>query len=125
VFTYSERDNTEAVYLGNVVPKEIRLRRNKMLQILSEKKRRAFYEQHLGETRKVLFELNESSGYTEGFTDNYIKVKARIKNVGRKVFEVRLNELSGESVAGEVFNSNSKPAHLLNITSQAIFQEIS
>ena len=75
VFTYSERDNTEAIQLKDVVPVTIRKKRNKMLRILSAKKLRHFYEQHLGETRMVLFEADHKEGFMHGFTDNYIKVK--------------------------------------------------
>ncbi|CAN5552653.1 tRNA (N(6)-L-threonylcarbamoyladenosine(37)-C(2))-methylthiotransferase MtaB [soil metagenome] len=75
VFTYSERDNTDAIQLKEVVPIAIRKKRNKMLRILSAKKLRHFYEQHLGETRTVLFESDNKEGFMHGFTDNYIKVK--------------------------------------------------
>ena len=75
VFTYSERDNTDAIHLPNVVPVAIRKKRNKMLRILSAKKLRYFYEQHLGQTRTVLFESDNKDGFMHGFTDNYVKVK--------------------------------------------------
>jgi len=75
VFTYSERDNTDAILLKNVVPVAVRKKRNKMLRILSAKKLRSFYEQHIGETRTVLFEADNKDGFMHGFTDNYIKVK--------------------------------------------------
>ena len=74
VFTYSERPDTKAIDMKPVVPKEERKERNKMLRILSEKKKRAFYAQHAGTTRKVLFEAENDSGTMYGFTDNYIKV---------------------------------------------------
>jgi threonylcarbamoyladenosine tRNA methylthiotransferase MtaB len=75
VFTYSERDNTEAILLKDSVPGAVRKKRNKMLRILSAKKLRHFYEQHLGETRTVLFEADSKDDVMHGFTDNYIKVK--------------------------------------------------
>lgn len=75
VFTYSERDNTEAAAMGNVVPNAIRSKRSKMLRGLSVKKRRAFYENQLGTSRTVLFESENKEGYIHGFTENYIKVK--------------------------------------------------
>jgi threonylcarbamoyladenosine tRNA methylthiotransferase MtaB len=75
VFPYSERANTTAVRLEGVVPQHERNRRVKMLRILSEKKRRHFYQQHIGETFTVLFEAEENSGMMNGFTENYIKVK--------------------------------------------------
>lgn len=76
VFTYSERDNTEAVEMEGVVPMNVRNKRSKMLRGLSVKKRRAFYESQLGTTRTVLFESENKEGYINGFTENYVKVKA-------------------------------------------------
>lgn len=76
VFTYSERDNTEAVEMPGVVPANVRAKRSKMLRGLSVKKRRAFYENQLGSHRKVLFEGENKQGYIHGFTENYVKVKA-------------------------------------------------
>lgn len=76
VFTYSERDNTEAVEMDGVVPKNVRSKRSKMLRGLSVKKRRAFYESQIGTTRTVLFEGENKEGYIHGFTENYVKVIA-------------------------------------------------
>ncbi len=75
VFTYSERDNTEAAQMEEVVPLNVRNKRSKMLRGLSVKKRRAFYESQLGTSRTVLFESENKEGYIHGFTENYIKVK--------------------------------------------------
>jgi threonylcarbamoyladenosine tRNA methylthiotransferase MtaB len=75
VFTYSERENTEAAAMNDVVPQKTRAKRSKMLRGLSVKKRRAFYESQLGTSRTVLFEGENKEGYINGFTENYIKVK--------------------------------------------------
>jgi len=75
VFTYSERDNTEAAEMEGVVHGNVRSKRSKMLRGLSVKKRRAFYESQLGTTRTVLFEAENKEGYIHGFTENYVKVK--------------------------------------------------
>ncbi|PPK85270.1 threonylcarbamoyladenosine tRNA methylthiotransferase MtaB [Neolewinella xylanilytica] len=75
VFTYSERANTPAADMDGIVPLPERRRRNKMLNILSEKKRRAFYERHRGAVRPVLLEQGKEDGVLYGFTDNYIKVE--------------------------------------------------
>ena len=75
VFTYSERANTSAPKLGETIPMSTRKERSKMLHILSEKKKRAFYEQTIGSIRTVLFESEEDNGMMYGFTENYIKVK--------------------------------------------------
>lgn len=75
VFTYSERDNTEAAEMADSVPLNERKRRNKMLRILSEKKRMAFYQSQLGSTRKVLWEEENRNGMMFGYTDNYVRVQ--------------------------------------------------
>jgi threonylcarbamoyladenosine tRNA methylthiotransferase MtaB len=75
VFTYSERDKTEAVEMDGVVSMNVRSKRSKMLRGLSVKKRRAFYESQIGTNRTVLFESENKEGYIHGFTENYVKVK--------------------------------------------------
>lgn len=77
VFTYSERANTRAVDMDGVVPMKKRNERSKMLRILSEKKRRKFYEENLGQTFTVLFEEDIEDGLMHGFTENYIRVAAK------------------------------------------------
>lgn len=74
VFTYSERENTPASDMEGIVPKAVRNERNKRLRMLSEKKRRFFYEQFVGSNRPVLWESEQEGGTMFGFTDNYIKV---------------------------------------------------
>ncbi|MBI2721428.1 MAG: tRNA (N(6)-L-threonylcarbamoyladenosine(37)-C(2))-methylthiotransferase MtaB [Bacteroidetes bacterium] len=75
VFTYSERDNTEAINLPNSVPLSERKRRNKMLRILSAKKLRSFYESQKAKSLTVIFENENKNGFMYGFTQNYVKVK--------------------------------------------------
>ena len=75
VFTYSERVNTTAYKMEGVVPAAERAERSKMLHILSDKKRRFFYEQHVGKSYPVLFEAERDGNFMYGFTPNYIKVK--------------------------------------------------
>ena len=74
VFTYSERDNTDAAKMGEVVSKEKRAERSKMLHILSDKKRRYFHEKFINQNRPVLFE-NMKNGKLLGHTDNYIQIQ--------------------------------------------------
>lgn len=75
VFTYSERENTEAVEMEGVIPIPERKRRNKMLRILSEKKKMAFYQTQLGKTLPVLWEHENKNGLMFGFTENYVRVQ--------------------------------------------------
>src|ERR1700759_105345 len=77
VFTYSERENTPAAEMSNSVPGSTRAERSKMLHILSDKKRRAFYESQLNKAKEVLFEGDIKDGFMHGFTRNYVKVKAK------------------------------------------------
>ncbi|MEJ7647330.1 MAG: tRNA (N(6)-L-threonylcarbamoyladenosine(37)-C(2))-methylthiotransferase MtaB [Chryseolinea sp.] len=77
VFTYSERENTPAAIMEEKVPIATRAERSRMLHILSEKKRRKFYDDNLGTTFKVLFENDIEEGMMHGFTDNYIRVAAK------------------------------------------------
>ena len=74
VFTYSERDDTLAKAMKPVIPIRKRDERNKILRNLSYRKMHYFTEQHVGQTRKVLFESKNRNGMMEGFTDNYIKI---------------------------------------------------
>jgi threonylcarbamoyladenosine tRNA methylthiotransferase MtaB len=99
VFTYSERVNTPAAEMGEPVPMNIRRERNEMLRILSEKKKRAFYEQHLGLTKQVLWEPSKQEHTMIGFTDNYVKVQAPLKSdqIG-KVQQVTLREIEENSL---------------------------
>jgi threonylcarbamoyladenosine tRNA methylthiotransferase MtaB len=75
VFTYSERANTTALRIEDVIPMQVRQERNKILTQLSLKKKRAFYESQIGTTHTVLWEASEDEGMMHGFTENYVKVE--------------------------------------------------
>ncbi|MDX2361438.1 MAG: tRNA (N(6)-L-threonylcarbamoyladenosine(37)-C(2))-methylthiotransferase MtaB [Crocinitomicaceae bacterium] len=89
VFTYSERANTTAIKLGDPVPMNIRKERSKQMHILSDKKKRAFYEENVGRQEVVLFENEENNGVMYGFTENYVKIKtpfdASLANTFQKI----------------------------------------
>lgn len=76
VFTYSERDDTKALEIEPIVPVPVRQERNKTLRNLSFMKLRHFTERHAGQLRPVLFEHQDRDGMMEGYTDNYIRVRA-------------------------------------------------
>lgn len=104
VFTYSERDNTEALEMEGVVPIAERKKRNKMLRILSEKKKMAFYQTQLGKTLPVLWEHEEKNGMMFGFTDNYVRVQKPFNPASINQIEmVKLEKISPE---GAVVVSN-------------------
>ena len=99
VFTYSERPNTHAATLPDVVPKSIRSKRSKMLRGLSAKKRRAFYESQIGSKRTVLFEGENKEGYIHGFTENYVKVKAPWNpELVNTLHKIRLTEIDSDGL---------------------------
>ncbi len=100
VFTYSEREQTAAAEMKGVVAGSIRADRSKMLHILSDKKRRAFYQSQIGSVGEVLFEDDQKNGFMHGFTKNYVKVKAKYDPVMvNEIKTVKLIELTAD---GEV-----------------------
>lgn len=99
VFTYSERENTEAIDYDGVVPIHIRKKRNKMLRILSEKKRMAFYQSQLGTTRKVVWEEENRNGMMYGYTENYIRVQTIFdESLINQLMDVELVMLNPEGI---------------------------
>jgi len=99
VFTYSERDNTTALRNPEVVPMDVRHERTKMLRLLSEKKKRAFCSEHVGETRPVLWEASEEDGMMHGFTDNYVKLKTAFNPaLVNQITTATIGNLDGDSV---------------------------
>ena len=110
VFTYSERDNTEAVEMDGVVPANVRSKRSKMLRGLSVKKRRAFYESQIGTNRTVLFESENKEGYIHGFTENYVKVKTPWNpELVNTLHDINLTKIDEDgSVRMEFINNEAK-----------------
>jgi threonylcarbamoyladenosine tRNA methylthiotransferase MtaB len=101
VFTYSERENTPAANMSGTVPGSTRAERSKMLHILSDKKRRSFYETQIGKTDEVLFEgADVKNGYMHGFTRNYVKVKVKYDPI--LVNEIKSVHLTAISPDGDV-----------------------
>lgn len=99
VFTYSERANTHAIELSNVVPNSVRAQRSKMLHILSEKKKRFFYELQKGKSKDVLWEGERDGDWMYGFTENYIKVKTPfLIEKTNTVQHIQLEELDTEGI---------------------------
>ncbi len=97
VFTYSERANTKALEIKPIVDMRDRNERSKMLHILSDKKRRAFYEDNLGKEFPVLFEEGEGGDIMHGFTSNYVKVVAKYDPLRiNDIVKVRLRAINEE-----------------------------
>ena len=97
VFTYSERANTPAAEMENVVPIEKRRKRNEILRNLSAKKKDNFYKQYLGRYRDILFEVHRDKTTMTGFTDNYIKVELPFQaELINKIATVQLQNINEE-----------------------------
>lgn len=99
VFTYSERANTPATEMDNIVPINIRKQRNKMLRILSAKKLRSFYEQNLKRIRPVIFEHENRDGFMFGYSDNYVKVKLPYdQNAVNQMREIKIDSFDEDGL---------------------------
>ena len=99
VFTYSERANTTAKKMADAVPIHIRRERSNQMQILSDKKRRAFYETQIGKSKSVLFEGEEDGDVMNGFTENYVKVKIPFNpNLINQTVKVKLTEIDSDNL---------------------------
>ena len=100
VFSYSERENTNAIELKGVIPKKIRNKRSKILRLLSASKKLSFYKQHIGGDYNVLFESENKNGFIEGYTENYIRVRKNWnKNLVGKIQKVRIEKVDSEGYA--------------------------
>ncbi|MFN0204172.1 MAG: MiaB/RimO family radical SAM methylthiotransferase, partial [Bacteroidia bacterium] len=99
VFTYSERENTAAAEMEGVVPKNVRNERNKVLRMLSEKKKHYFYAQFEGKTRPALLEEDQAQGKMFGFTDNYIKVSLPYRaELVNQIVDVSMQNVTADSL---------------------------
>jgi len=99
VFTYSERPNTKAIKMEGSVPITVRNERSQILRNLSLKKRRKFYQEHIGQKRPVLFEETKNNGLMTGFTDNYIKVEAKYDPlIINEITDMQLASINGNGL---------------------------
>ena len=113
VFTYSERPDTKAISLPGVVNFQERKRRNNILRILSDKKRRAFYSEMFGTEQNVLFENADHNGFMQGFTSNYIRVQAKFDNtITGKLSPIRIVEANND-ICRAVISSTKKSIDLV------------
>jgi threonylcarbamoyladenosine tRNA methylthiotransferase MtaB len=103
VFTYSERPDTKALTMGNSVDPAVRKRRNKMLRILSDKKKNYFYTKMIGKNIDVLFESADEEGTIKGFSSNYVRFKNRFdKNLENRVCTVLVDGIADSLCHGVV-----------------------
>lgn len=103
VFTYSERPDTKAILLNNQVEHSERKRRNKMLRILSDKKKNHFYNEMIGKKLEVLFETEVGDGMIKGFSSNYVRVKNNFdKDLTNQFSIVEITNINKELAFGDI-----------------------
>lgn len=107
VFTYSERENTDALKITPHIQESVRTERSVELHKLSEKMHQDFYKKFDGQIRPVLFETRAKDGYQVGFSDNYIRVQAKLPfNAKNQIIAVKLHYIDGTMFGETVFNHN-------------------
>ena len=100
VFTYSERDNTHAITLPEIVNPNIRSKRSKLLRLLSSRKKSDFYKSNIGTTNNVLFESENKNGYIEGFSENYLRFRTIWDSkLAGTIKQMKFNEIDPEGFA--------------------------
>jgi threonylcarbamoyladenosine tRNA methylthiotransferase MtaB len=100
VFSYSDRPGTKSHDLKPKVDPQTKKARARKLIDLSARKKRAFYENHVGDTVNVLFEAEES-GYWTGHTGNYMKVQVTAsQSLHNQILPVRLTETRTDTLFG-------------------------
>ena len=75
VFPYSERPGTAALKIPYIVEPKDKKARSQRLISLSDSKTQAFYSDHIGKEKEVLFEKASRGKAMHGFTDNYVRVE--------------------------------------------------
>lgn len=99
VFTYSERDNTNAINMKEIIDKKIRQKRNKIIMGLSAKKRFSFYKENINTKKSVLFEKTNKNGFIYGYTDNFIRIKTNwSKSLINSIKLVQLTEIDKDGI---------------------------
>ena len=97
VFTYSERENTDALAIEPCIPEHERRQRNLVLHELSEEFSTQFTRQCAGQIRPILFEMKQKNGAFVGYSDNYIRVQSIAAGIEKNtVVPLQLSVNNGE-----------------------------
>jgi len=107
VFTYSERENTAAIEIGEKILPNEKKQRNNMLRILSEKKRFEFQNSMIGKITNVIFEENNFNNMMKGYSSNYLRVVYKFNPLFvNSITPVRIREVNGEFCKGDLIGEN-------------------
>ena len=103
VFTYSDRKGTASNKMTDKVAHDIKRKRTSIMIEQGERKKRAFFENYLGDTKSVLFEQKDKGGYWTGYTSNYIQVAIKSeRDFQNKLVPVRLSSVEGKRMRGSI-----------------------
>lgn len=106
VFTYSERELTDAARRRDQVPLRVRKERTAALRRLGQKKREIFSAENIGTRRKVLVEQFDSTrGGFVGYSENYCRVVVPEAQPGALV-AVQILRSDGELLCGTVLSTS-------------------
>ncbi len=109
VFTYSERPDTKAIDMNGSVDFAERKKRNKMLRILSEKKRSEFYRNMKDNELEILFEETNNEGFMKGFASNYVRVIHPYNNeLVNKFTKVKIGGIDRKFCTAQLINDPIK-----------------
>ncbi|MCI5220879.1 MAG: MiaB/RimO family radical SAM methylthiotransferase, partial [Candidatus Electrothrix sp. LOE2] len=111
IFPYSLRPGTAAAKFADQVPGPVKEARVVRLRELDAQKKADFYQRHCGTEQRVLLEgIDKQTGLFKGFSENYIPVRCQgaaaplAGNSAGTVVSVRLVEMRGETVFGEIIS---------------------
>ncbi len=99
VFTYSDREGTNANNMGFKVPKNVKKDRTRILRKLSDLKKRQFYQENLEKILTVIpEEYISNTGKWKGWTENYIRCEFHAPmDLNSKRVKVKLISVFGET----------------------------
>ena len=101
VFSYSMRDNTDAVKIKDKIPQNIISERSKMLHRLSIVKKQNFYKNNIESVKQILIE-NFEDGFLIGYSENYIPVRiSGGPNNINEIIPVKLVQIENGEMFGE------------------------
>lgn len=102
VFPFSLRKGTAAVNFPERVDGKVIRKRVRELIELGKTKRKEYYSSFIGKILEVIPENEKESGHFRGFSDNYIPVLIKGKNIQPgELLRVKITDLDGFSVYGE------------------------
>ncbi len=110
VFTYSARPGTAASKMKGQIRPEVRKKRNAILREAFEESARVYRQKFVGRRMSVLWEsvteLNEWGWQMEGWTENYLRVRAAASSPRwNELDEVELVDATGDTLRGVIRDS--------------------